>query len=215
MRLFYILLNYLSFLQDASKWVEPIIDFFRRFGELGLFLYSVIETITPLAGVEFFLVPMIINKPNSWLFLTLNLIIANALGAAIVYIFMAKENNFFYRKIVSPKNQDKALKMFQRYGFWAIFIFAMTPLPFFVILFTVSLGRMKFSTYMLSTIVSRGLRFLFTTYFIHKAVIAGTSVNTGWIVLWLTIIGVAVAAVMLVLQKLLQVYFEGKIEKDN
>ena len=201
-----------SSIDDASHWIDPIIAFFRRFGELGLFLYSIIETITPLAGVEFFLVPMIIDSPDRWLLLTLNLVLANALGAVIVYLFMAKEDNFFYRKIVSKKNQDKAKKLFNRYGFWAVFIFAMTPLPFFVILFTVSLGGMKFTTYLLSTIVSRGLRFLFTTYFIHRAVIAGTSVNTGWIILWLTIIGVAFTVIMVLIQKLLLIYFEKKIE---
>ncbi|MDY0211170.1 MAG: VTT domain-containing protein [Acholeplasma sp.] len=212
-------LSLMNFMQlilstDVQKWYQPILDFFGKFGDIGLFLYSIIETITPLAGVEFFIIPMIMGSPSKWLLITFLIVIANSVGAIIVYLFIAKEDNWFYNKFISPKNQNKAKKMFKRYGFWAIFIFAMTPLPFFVILFTVALGGMKFWPYLISTALSRGIRFFMTTFFIHKAVIAGESVNTGTIIFWLTLVGVLVTVFFVIIQQLLLKFFEHKIEHD-
>lgn len=187
----------------------PLIEFFRRFGELGLFLYSIIETITPLAGVEIILVPLILTSEYPWWFITLILVSANTIGAIIVYFFIAKEDNKLYNRIVSENNQEKAKKMFDRYGVWAIFIFAMTPLPFFVIIFTAALAKMKFRPYILAAFMSRAVRFSITSYFVA---LGGASVNTGEIVLWLALIGVGVALIFMIIQRKLLGFFEGKIE---
>ncbi len=187
----------------------PLIEFFRRFGELGLFLYSIIETITPLAGVEIILVPLILTSEYPWWFITLILVSANTIGAIIVYFFIAKEDNKLYNRIVSENNQEKAKKMFDRYGVWAILIFAMTPLPFFVIIFTAALAKMKFRPYILAAFMSRAVRFSITSYFVA---LGGASVNTGEIVLWLALIGVGVALIFMIIQRKLLGFFEGKIE---
>lgn len=197
---------------DFIAWMEPIINFFGSFGQIGLFFYAIIETITPLAGIEFFIVPMILSSAESWAWIAFIITLSNSIGAFIVYVFIAKEDNKIYKKLVNSKNQDKSRKMLNRYGFWAIFIFAMSPLPFFVILFTAAIANMKFIPFILSTIVSRGFRFFATSYFIHNAVVAGQRIDTGWIILWLTLIGVGFTVVMVFIQKLLLIYFEKRME---
>ena len=93
-----------------SEIFVPIFEFFLNNGEIGLFIYSVIETITPLAGVEVILFPLLLANPERWILITLNLIIANTIGGVIVYFFMAKEDNKFYNRVVSKKNQENAKK---------------------------------------------------------------------------------------------------------
>jgi membrane protein YqaA with SNARE-associated domain len=150
--------------------IQSLIDFFKLFGQIGLFFYSIFETITPLAGVEvlfIFLIRDTVGWWNSWWFTALNTTLANAVGAIIVYFLMAKENNWIARRFISKETRVKAERIFQKYGHWAIFIFAMTPLPFFVILFIASFSRMNFKKYIIAATLSRGFRFLVTAFIIN------------------------------------------------
>jgi len=188
---------------------EPVFGLFERYGEIGLFIYSIIETITPLAGVEIILFPLLLSNPERWWFITLNLIVANSIGSVFVYFFMAKEDNKFYNRFVSKKYQNRAKKLFDHYGVWAIFIFAMTPLPFFVIIFTAAIARMKFRKYLIAVFFSRGIRFYITSY---AVVFLG---GQGNVILWLAVIGVSVALIMMYLQKRALSYFETSADKPK
>lgn len=179
-----------------SEVFVPIFEFFLNNGEIGLFIYSIIETITPLAGVEVILFPLLLATPDRWILLTLNLVSANTIGGVIVYFFMAKEDNKFYNRVVSKKNQVNAKKIFDRYGVWAIFIFAMTPLPFFIILFVAAIARMKLPIYIFAIFFSRGIRFLMTSY---AVAFLGSS---GDIIFWLALIGVGIVVIFVFIQKL-------------
>jgi len=180
-----------------SEIFVPIFEFFLNNGEIGLFIYSIIETITPLAGVEVILFPLLLATPSRWVIITLNLVIANTIGGIFVYLFMAKEDNKFYNRVVSKKNQENAKKIFDRYGVWAIFIFAMTPLPFFIIIFVAAIARMKLPTYIAAIFFSRGVRFFMTSYAV--AFLGGS----GDIILWLALIGIGVVGIFVIIQKLI------------
>lgn len=193
-----------------SRLFIPVIEFFKEFGEFGLFIYSIIETITPLAGVEFLLFPLLLDPDPSrspWWFITLSVVVANTIGAFIVYFFMAKEDNKLYNRIVSKRNRARGKKLFDRYGFWAIFIFAMTPLPFFVILFTAAIAKMKFGPYIAATFLSRGTRFFITSYAVVTLQNQASQAN---IILWLAVIGVGGAGILMFIQKNVLSYFEHK-----
>jgi len=173
-----------------------IIDFFISYGEIGLFFYSIIETITPLAGVEFFFI-FFIRLGLPWWRLSLSATIANVVGSSIVYYFMAKENNWIVKKFIRPETRKKAETIFRKYGHWAIFIFAMTPLPYFVIVFIASFARMKLKSLLLSTIFSRGLRFFLTTFMIHSF----AEVTTFQLVMILILISLPIMGIMYMLEK--------------
>ncbi len=187
----------------------PFFIFFRENGELGLFIYSIIETITPLAGVEIILFPLLLASPTRWWLITLNLVTANTIGAAIVHLFMAKKESGFYNRFVKPDKQERAKKLFDRYGVWAIFIFAMTPLPFFIIIFTAAIARMKLGTYLVAVFLSRGARFMITSYAVAQL---GAS---GEVILWLAIIGIAVVVIMSYVQKRALRYFETQASTND
>jgi membrane protein YqaA with SNARE-associated domain len=181
--------------------IDVILEIVKMFGQIGLFFYSIFETITPLAGVEVIFIFLIRESAgmwwNSWWFTALNTTIANAIGAAIVYFLMAKENNWIARKFISPEARVKAEAIFKKYGHWAIFIFAMTPLPFFVILFIAAFSRMKFRSYLVATILSRGFRFFVTTFIINFFV----GIDVLQMVLILIAISLPISAVMYFAEK--------------
>jgi len=204
-----LLANDQGIMDVLAQLFEPIFGFFKDYGEIGLFIYSIIETITPLAGVEIILFPLLLSNPERWWFITLNLVVANTIGSVFVYFFMAKEENKFYNRIVSKKYQLRAKKLFDRYGVWAIFIFAMTPLPFFVIIFTAAIARMKFRKYVLAVFLSRGIRFYITSY---AVVFLG---GQGNVILWLAVIGVSFALIMMYVQKRALTYFEKEADKPK
>lgn len=213
LNLFVVILT--QFIDVFKDILGPIASFVRSYGEIGLFFYSIVETITPLAGVEIMLVPLISASPDRWFIITLILVFGNAVGAGIVYFFMAKPDNRFFGKIVNKKTQEKAKNMFNRYGIWAIFIFAMTPLPFFIIIFTAAIAKMKFYPYIFAVFFSRGARFLFTTFVMYRSVKSTESLSTGEIVLWLTVIGVVFTAVMVGIQKLILIRIESDMDKSE
>ncbi len=196
-----------TLLETISQLFIPLIEFFKRFGEYGLFIYSILETITPMAGVEFILFPLLVANADRWWMIALNVVVANTIGAFIVYFFMAKEDNKLYNKVVSKRNQARGKKLFDRYGFWAIFIFAMTPLPFFVILFTAAVAKMKFIPYIFAAFLSRGTRFFITAYAVVSLEGQARQAN---IILWLAVVGVGGALVLMFIQSKVLSYFENK-----
>lgn len=198
-----------TLIDTITQLFIPLIEFFMRFGEIGLFIYSILETITPMAGVEFILFPLLMANQERWWMIAFNVVIANTIGAFIVYFFMAKDDNKMYNRVVSKRNQVRAKKLFDRYGFWAIFIFAMTPLPFFVILFTAAVAKMKFVPYIIAAFLSRGTRFFMTAY---AVVFLGSQAEVIWL---LAVVGVGGALILMFIQKKLLTHFESRVNEPE
>jgi len=198
--------NDTGFIDFLQRIFLPFYIFFTENGEIGLFFYSIFETITPLAGVEVILFPLLLATPDRWALISLNLVVANTIGATIVYYFMAKEDNRFYNRFVKKENQERSKKLFDRYGVWAIFIFAMTPLPFFVIIFTAAIARMKVGIYLTAVFFSRGVRFFVTSYAVAQL---GSG---GDVILWLAGIGIVAVVIMGYIQKRTLKYLEAQAQ---
>jgi membrane protein YqaA with SNARE-associated domain len=148
-----------------QEFFEAVVRFFSEYGLQGLFVYSIVETITPLAGAEVFFTLLIANG-ESWIAVSAVATVANAVGAAIVVLLFGSGDAWLARKILKPADIDRAKAIMAKYGPAAILIFAMTPLPFFVILFVAAFIKMDFRRVIGWTVFSRGLRFFATNYFI-------------------------------------------------
>lgn len=211
MRWLYFLQVENSILEVLGRMYEAFRVFWEQFGEYGLFIYSVIETITPIAGVEVFFVTLVTTAGKPWWRIALISTIANFVGALIVYFFMAKEDSKFYNRILKKEYQDRAQRLFTRYGVWAIFIFSMTPLPFFIIIFTAALARMKLFNYGIAVIFSRGTRFFITTFIFYRF----STVSPLTLVLILLLVAVPLSLLLMFLQKKLLSYFEKRAQPEE
>ena len=123
-------------------------------------------------------------------------------------IFILAKNDKIYNKLVKKDLRERSKKLFDKYGFWAIFIFAMTPLPFFLVLFTASIAKMNIKSYVVATVISRGSRFFITTYIFDKF----TNFNTWQVVLILVLITIPMGLIMFLISKFVLPYFEKKAE---
>lgn len=200
-----------NILEVLGRMYEAFRVFWEQFGEYGLFIYSVIETITPIAGVEVFFVTLVSTAGKPWWRIALISTVANFIGSLIVYFFMAKEDSKFYNRILKKEYQDRAQRLFTRYGVWAIFIFSMTPLPFFIIIFTAALARMKLFNYGIAVIFSRGTRFFITTFIFHRF----STVSPLTLVLILLLVAVPLSLLLMFAQKKLLAYFESRAQPEE
>ena len=205
-------MNYfLVFLSTSSiSLFERFLNFWEKFGQIGLFIYSIIETISPLSGVEFFFISLISSGVAWWWVATLATL-GNAVGAYLLYFFLGNKK-IYNERFSNEKQKQKTTKLFNKYGYLAIYIVAMTPIPFFIILLVASAAKMNFKIYMLSTILSRGFRFLVTAYIIHTF----SDFNIIQIVLFLTLISIPIFLIGFIIKNFILPFFQNKkIEKIN
>lgn len=180
----YLLFTFLS--QSSITFFEKFLSFWEKFGEIGLFIYSIIETITPLSGAEFFFVSLI-SAGKAWWWIALIATIANGVGAYLLYYFLA-DKKIYQNRFSNEKQKNKTTELFNKYGYLAIYIVAMTPIPFFLILLVASIAKMDFKMYIISTLISRGIRFFITTYIISYF----SSFSVIQVVLILTVITIPI-----------------------
>jgi membrane protein YqaA with SNARE-associated domain len=82
-------------------------------------------------------------------------------GYAIGWFVWTGVDDFFFRYVpgVTPESFAVVESWYQKYGFWAVFLAGLTPLPYKV--FTLSSGvfQISFPVFIVASALSRGLRF--------------------------------------------------------
>ncbi len=85
---------------------------------------------------------------------------AGSVAAGIAGYFLGKKigskglKNFF-----SPRNFEKGVALFKKYGLWAIAAGALTPVPFSVVCWSAGIYKMKFPIFILKSVLTRFPRF--------------------------------------------------------
>ena len=126
-----------------------------------LFLLSFTEASFFIVPPDVMLAPMCLAQPKKIWRLTLIAIVGSVLGGALGYFI-----GMFGFNLVQPYIQqygyqshyDLAMQWFDDWGFWAIFIAAVTPIPYKI--FTIAAGvlMMNFPLFLIASFLGRGLR---------------------------------------------------------
>ena len=106
------------------EWMQ---QFALQFGYLGVFVISFIGSVSVVFPVPYTIVIFFLGSILDPFFVA----ISGGLGAALGE-FSGYTLGYYGRKIVSKKrqrNMEYMVKLFERYGPLAIFLFALTPLP--------------------------------------------------------------------------------------
>lgn len=137
-------------------------EFFKSHGIWGLSLNSFIESFFLVPPPDIILSIMDLANPDKALLYALICTIASAFGGAVGYgigywggrpVF-----NFMFKK--NGKEKFEAVEnMYNKYGYFAVFFSAFTPVPYKV--FTIASGilNMNFIQFMTASFFGRGLRF--------------------------------------------------------
>lgn len=150
------------FFREEMRYVLQIIV--ERFGLLGLFMITlimdtVIQPITP----EILTVGYSMADFN----LLLSALVGGLASTSAGFIgfrigrLLGKEGatNF-----IGQKKSQQASDLFAKYGFWAVLVGSMTPIPFSVVCWSAGMFKMPWKFFCISVIVTRIPRFLLAGY---------------------------------------------------
>lgn len=137
-------------------------DFFKSMGIWGLALNSFVESFFLVPPPDILLVVMDLADPAKSIWYAFICTVASALGGAVGYGIGywggRPAFNFLFRK--GGKEKFEAVEnLYNKYGTFAVFFSAFTPIPYKV--FTIASGilSMNFLKFMLASFIGRGLRF--------------------------------------------------------
>ncbi|MCD8024084.1 MAG: DedA family protein [Candidatus Gastranaerophilales bacterium] len=143
--------------------------YFSGLGVLGLFLNSFIESFFLVPPPDFLLIAMDLKNINLALYYALICTVASAFGGSVGYIigklFGRPAFDWIFSGLQKRGNNkakeyfDKVEILYGKYGSWAVFFAAFTPIPYKV--FTIASGilNMNFLGFTIASVLGRGMRF--------------------------------------------------------
>lgn len=134
-----------------------------------LFLLSFTEASFFIVPPDVMLAPMCLAQPKKIWRLTLIAIVGSVLGGAFGYFIGMFGFNFvqpYIEQYGYQSHYDLAMQWFDDWGFWAIFIAAVTPIPYKI--FTIAAGvlMMNFPLFLIASFLGRGLRLFAVACFV-------------------------------------------------
>lgn len=148
--------------KDALKnWLIENSD--KRIGQIALKLIAFTESSFFPLPPDPFLAAYIMVKPKKWLRLSIMVSVYSVLGGILGYFIGFWFFDLFGPKIIEFYSlQDEILTVelfFIKYGFWAVFLSAFTPIPYKVFTIASGLFGINFIVFVIASIIGRGLRF--------------------------------------------------------
>lgn len=136
-------------------------DLFQSLGVQGLALNSFIESFFLVPPPDILLISMDLAKPEKALYYATICTIASALGGVVGYFIGLFGGRPVFNFLFKNKHEqfDNVEKLYNKYGSFAVFFSAFTPIPYKI--FTIASGilNMNFWKFLVASIFGRGLRF--------------------------------------------------------
>ena len=166
-----------------------------------LFLLSVAESSFFPIPPDVMLLPMCLAQPNRVWRLAGITTIGSVLGGAIGYAIGAYAFGFIEPVLADSGYMDSylhAVRWFEEWGFWAIFVAGFSPIPYKV--FTIAGGAMGMALlpFVVASFIGRGARFyvlaLLIRFFGHTAdsLVRKHMDRIGWMMVGMILIGIIV-----------------------
>lgn len=140
----------------ALQWAR------HRHAPRYLALLSASESVIFPVPPDVMLAPMALARPQSWWKLALLCTVASVLGGLLGYAlghFALEAIWPWVLKMGWGDTFNRVQDLFDRYGFWIVFVAAFTPIPYKV--FTIASGAtgIAFIPFVLGSFIGRGIRF--------------------------------------------------------
>lgn len=136
-------------------------NFFQSMGLQGLALNSFIESFFLVPPPDILLITMDLAKPERAMYYAFICTIFSALGGIVGYLIGLWGGRPVFNFLFKNKHEqfDNVEKMYNKYGSFAVFFSAFTPIPYKV--FTIASGilNMNFIKFFIASFFGRGLRF--------------------------------------------------------
>jgi membrane protein YqaA with SNARE-associated domain len=160
-------------LGEFILWVQ---GFVQAYGLSGAFIIAVLESFIFPVPTAVFIAPFTALGVDP-LVITLVATTGSVIGAAIGYYLGLKLGKPAANRLFK-KYMPRIDQWYERWGVWAVFIAAFSPIPFKVFTWTSGICRLHFKKFMLAAIAGRLLQFGIAAY-------AGALLGPG-VLAWLT-----------------------------
>lgn len=127
--------------------------FIKMFGYLGLFIGMILSDSLPaFVPPDVFLMLAVSGEMDPF-FTIFSMSLGSILGGSLAFLIGLKLIPKFHlgRQMVLHY-EDKLLPYLRKYGFWAVVLSALTPIPYSWMAYTVGTFRMKFSLFLLGSL---------------------------------------------------------------
>jgi membrane protein YqaA with SNARE-associated domain len=201
-------------LGTEGNWLlEWMTQFAQNFGYLGVFFVSFIGSISIIFPVPYTIVIYLLGAVLDPFFVA----ISGGLGAAIGE-FSGYALGYYGRTVVSEKRRrkmDYMMKVFDRFGSVAIFLFALTPLPDDLLFIPLGVMRYPFLNAFLPALFGKMLMTFILAYsgqqsiFIIKEIFTGSGL-LGLVITSALLVIIIVAMMKIDWEKLFEKYVNAK-----
>lgn len=158
--------RFIRFLYDwVLSWAHS------KFGTLALGALSFAESSFFPIPPDVLQIALSIERPKRSFYYAAVSAIASVCGAAlgwyIGYALWDALGSYFVPAIISQANMDKVSAFFAKYGFWALFAAAFTPIPFKAFTISAGIASMSLPIMLAASLVGRSARFFLTAALIY------------------------------------------------
>ena len=197
------------------EWME---QFALQFGYLGVFLISLVGAMSIVFPIPYTLVIYLLGSVLDPFLVAVSGGLGSAAGEFSGYVF-----GYYGRAVLSEERRrkmDYMMKVFHRYGFAAIFLFALTPLPDDLLFIPLGIMRYSFIKAFIPALLGKMLMCFILAYSGHMSVevievIFGEGGWLGVIVTSALLIIVIVAVVKIDWEKVFEKYVGAESVKKN
>lgn len=143
------------------QWLQALED-------IGLLIYSCFKAFLPLPSLEVLLIPLCTLHPERFILYAIEGAIGTCIGGAIGYYLAKKVGQRILVQFATEEEMEHTRKALEKYGVFAIFIGAITPIPDFLLAYFAGLLQMRLVPFLLADGSARLIRSLLVGYFVRS-----------------------------------------------
>jgi len=140
--------------------LEQLTALLLNWGWMGLLIAAFTESFCSPIFPDLILIPLALAHPESAVIYGVIATIASALGGIIGYGIGFKLGGPAARRIIPDKYAEKVHFYAQNNAKWAIFLAALSPIPYKFVSITAGALKISFPVFLIISIIGRGKRFL-------------------------------------------------------
>lgn len=144
-----------------KEFIQNSIDFFAEMGLSGLGLLAFAESSFFPVPPDLLLIAMSLSTPEKALLFAFVCTIFSTLGGSLGYGIGKFGGRPLFHKVFKNKEHylEKVENMYLKYGLWAVFIAAFSPIPYKVFTIASGIFAFNFPRFLAASFVGRGSRF--------------------------------------------------------
>ena len=131
-----------------------------EWGIYGLIIASFLECFISPIPPDFILIPLALANPEMAIYYAIATVLASVPGGFVGYAIGVRLGKPAVERMIPAKYADTFQAQVSKNASWAIFLAAMSPMPYKVVCITAGALRVSIFPFVLSTIIGRSKRFM-------------------------------------------------------